>query len=193
MAHINLLPWREELRKERQRQFAVVAIGSIILMLLIVALIHINVAHLINNQNSRNHFLRVQIAQVDHQISQIRNLEREKQHLLDRMHVIQRLQQDRPEIVHLFYEIASRTPSGVYLTTIKQTGHNLLIKGVAQSNGRVSAFMRNLDASAWLTDPQLDVINTHEKGQERSSDFTLHVTQVTKVKDESKKAKGKRR
>ncbi|HKK04642.1 MAG TPA: PilN domain-containing protein [Gammaproteobacteria bacterium] len=191
MAHINLLPWREELRKERQRQFAVVAVGSMILMALIILLVHINIAHLIDEQDSRNRYLQQQIAKVEDQIKEIRTLEQEKQRLLDRMNIIQRLQQNRPEIVHLFYEIASRVPSGVYLTSIKQSGHKLVIQGVAQSNARVSAFMRQLDASDWLSNPQLDVIQTKSKGDERSSDFTLRVQQVSKTQQEAKNAKGK--
>jgi len=193
MAHINLLPWREEQRKERQRQFAVVAVGSVILMVLIILLVHINVAHVIDDQQSRNRFLQKQIAKVEDQIKEIRNLEREKQRLLDRMNIIQQLQQNRPEIVHLFYEIAKRVPSGVYLTSIRQSGHNLVIQGVAQSNARVSAFMRQLNASDWLTNPQLDVIHTKAKGQERNSDFTLRVQQVSKSKQSGKGGKGKRK
>ena len=191
MAHINLLPWREEQRKERQRQFAVVAVGSVILMALIILLVHINVAHVIDDQQSRNRYLQQQIAKVEDQIKEIRNLEKEKQRLLDRMNIIQQLQQNRPEIVHLFYEIARRVPSGVYLTSIKQTGQKLVIKGVAQSNARVSAFMRQLDASDWLTGPQLDVIQTKAKGQERSSDFTLRVQQVSKQQNKAKSGNGK--
>jgi len=191
MAHINLLPWREEQRKERQRQFAVVAVGSVILMALIILLVHINIARVIDDQQSRNRYLQQQIAKVEDQIKEIRNLEKEKQRLLDRMNIIQQLQQNRPEIVHLFYEIARRVPSGVYLTSIKQTGQKLVIKGVAQSNARVSAFMRQLDASDWLTGPQLDVIQTKAKGQERSSDFTLRVQQVSKQQNKAKSGNGK--
>ncbi len=180
MAHINLLPWREELRKERQRQFAVVAIGSVVLMGLIILLVHLNIGRNIDNQDSRNRFLKKQIAEVEKQISAIRNLEREKQRLLDRMDIIQRLQRNRPEVVHLFDEIARRTPDGVYLTSIKEGGSNMVLRGVAESNARVSAFMRNLDASDWFTNPRLDVIQSKAKGAERSSDFTLRVAIVAK-------------
>lgn len=194
MAHINLLPWREELRKERQRQFAVVAIGSVVLMGLIILLVHLNIGRNIDNQDSRNRFLKKQIAQVEKQISAIRNLEREKQRLLDRMDIIQRLQRNRPEVVHLFDEIARRTPDGVYLKSIKEGGSNMVLRGVAESNARVSAFMRNLDASDWFTNPRLDVIQSQAKGAERSSDFTLNVTIVAKgEKPADKNSKGRKK
>lgn len=191
MAHINLLPWREELRSERQRQFAVVAVGSVILMALIILLVHLNIERQIDNQQSRNNFLQTQISQVEKQISAIRNLEKEKQRLLDRMNIIQRLQRNRPEVVHLFYEIAKRTPNGVYLTSVSESGSNLVIRGVAESNARVSAFMRRLDASDWLSNPQLDVIHSKAKGSQRNSDFTLRVTVV--AKDEKTQKKGRKK
>jgi len=192
MAHINLLPWRLELRKERQRQFAVTAIGSVVLMGLIVLLVHINIARSIDVQQSRNDYLKGQIAEVEKQIKEIRDIEAEKQRLLDRMNIIQRLQRNRPEIVHLFDEIARCVPEGVYLTSTKQTGTSLVINGVAQSNARVSAFMRNLETSEWLTNPQLDVIQSKGKDQDRSSTFTLRVTQVSKVGEETPN-KGKKK
>jgi type IV pilus assembly protein PilN len=95
------------------------------------------------------------------------------------MNVIQQLQGKRPEIVHLFYELMSNVPSGIYLTSVKQTGSALVIKGVAQSNARVSAFMRNLALTDWLEEPRLEVIQAeNKKGEERTSTFTLHVQQT---------------
>lgn len=180
MAHINLLPWREELYKEHQRQFIVVAAGSVILMGLILLLVHINVEHSIDSQQARNHFLQNQIAKVEKQIHTIRDLEKKKQRLLNRMDIIQRLQRNRPEVVHLFDQIARRTPNGVYLTSLRESGNTMIFKGMAESNARVSAFMRNLNASKWFTNPQLDVIHSKAKGGVRRSDFTLHVAIVFK-------------
>jgi type IV pilus assembly protein PilN len=95
------------------------------------------------------------------------------------MNIIQQLQRRRPEIVHVFDEMARRVPDGIYLTNIKQQGQSLVIEGVAESNARVSAFMRNLDASDWFTNPRLVVIESKEKESVRTSNFTLNVTQVS--------------
>lgn len=182
MAHINLLPWREELRKERQRQFAVVSFGSVLLMGLIVLAVHLNVAGRIEAQESRNRFLQQQIAVVDKQIKEINALEADKKRLIARMEVIQRLQSSRSEVVHLFDEIIRAVPDGVYLTALKQSGKSLSLSGMAQSNARVSAFMRNLDASEWLANPRLEVIQA--KGRDKVSSFSLRVDQVSR-KNES--------
>ncbi len=147
MARINLLPWREELRKEQQRQFLTIMGLSVVLMILIILAVHIQYANLISTQNKRNQFLVAQIAEVDAQIKEIEKLERDKQSLQARISVIQQLQGNRPEIVHLFDEIARILPQGLYLKSIEQKGKTITIVGYAQSNARVSAFMRNIDAS----------------------------------------------
>ena len=184
MARINLLPWREELRKERQKQFAFMAAGSAVIALLVVLYIHMHVNGMIENQNSRNDFLKQQISEVESKIREIESLEKQKGQLLARMRVIERLQSNRPEIVHMFDSLAKAVPEGLYLTGIKQNGRTLVIEGRAQSNARVSSFMRNLDASPWFENPVLDVIeakgnNTKNKGDDRSRDFVLRVTQAT--------------
>lgn len=181
MTSINLLPWREMLRKERQRQFASIAVGAAVLMGAIVLYVHLHVGGLIDDQNARNTFLQTQIKKVDRQIAEIKDLESEKDKLLARMNIIQQLQSNRPQIVHLFVELVNTLPDGVYLTAVKQDGSSLVIDGEAQSNARVSAFMRNLDASKWLTKPRLDVIKAVQaKDGDRNSDFTLRVSQVSK-------------
>lgn len=179
MTRINLLPWREMRRKERRRQFASVALGAAVLMCAIVLYVHLHINGLIDNQNARNAYLEGQIKKVDEQIKEIKNLESEREKLLARMNIIQQLQSNRPQIVHLFDAMVTTLPDGVYLKTIKQNGRSIVIDGVAQSNARVSAFMRNLDASEWLTKPRLDVIKaTETKNGDRDSDFTLRVSQV---------------
>jgi type IV pilus assembly protein PilN len=179
MTRINLLPWREIQRKEKQRQFASIAIGAVILMSMIILYIHMYIGGQIKAQNARNDYLKSEIASVDKKIKEIQELESEKKNLLSRMNVIQQLQGKRPEIVHLFYELMRNVPSGIYLTGVAQKGSSLVIDGVAQSNARVSAFMRNLDMTDWLENPRLEVIQSAKgKGAEHTSTFKLHVQQT---------------
>jgi type IV pilus assembly protein PilN len=176
MARINLLPWREELRAEKTRQFASLLGLSAFMTCLIILLVHINIANMISHQIDRNKILQKEIDSLDLAILKIQQLEKTKQELLSRMEVIQSLQQRRPQIVHLFDEIVRTVPEGIYLTSIKQADKNLTINGVAESNGRVSAYMRNIDASKWMATPKLKVIET-KKGALRSSNFILTTSQ----------------
>jgi type IV pilus assembly protein PilN len=187
MAHINLLPWREEQRQEQTRQFATVAALSMVLTGAIIFLVHVTFNNQIEHQNFRNKILQDEIKTLDDSLKQIAALEDTKEQLLARMDVIQSLQQRRPQIVHLFDDFVRTVPEGIYLTNIKQQGDQLTIKGVAESNGRVSAYMRNIDASAWMATPKLNVIET-KKGTLRSSDFTLTTSQTLA---DDKKAKNK--
>ncbi len=180
MARINLLPWREELRKEQQRQFLTIMGLSVVLMLLIIAAVHIQYANRIEAQNKRNQFLTNEIAKVDEQIKEIKKLERDKQSLQARIKVIQQLQGNRPEIVHLFDEIARILPQGLYLKSVTQKGKTITIVGYAQSNARVSAFMRNIEASDWLDKPVLDIIRLAGKDADSEREFTLRCVQVNK-------------
>ena len=109
----------------------------------------------------------------------IKELEDTKERLLARMQIIEQLQRSRPEVVHLFDELVRRLPDGVYLKSVKQTGERLSIKGVAQSSTRVSALMRNIDSSEWLSDPGLDVVETVEEGRLKYSEFTIFASQVS--------------
>ena len=178
MAKINLLPWREEQRKEQTRQFLTVMGLCAFLTAAIVLLVHINIGGQIDHQNKRNEILQSEITQLDAALQEIRDLEDTKQQLLARMEVIQSLQQRRPQIVHLFDELVRTVPEGIYLRELKQSGQSLTIKGVAESNGRVSAYMRNIDSSDWMSTPKLSVIET-KKGTLRSSDFELTTSQST--------------
>lgn len=178
MTRINLLPWREIRRKEERRQFISVAAGAAVLMGLIVFYVHLHVGGLIEDQERRNKFMQDEIAKVDAKIAEIRTLESKKQQLLARMNIIQQLQTRRPEIVHVFDELAQAVPEGMYLTRISQQGGTLVVEGVAQSNARVSMFMRNLDGSPWFSGPRLDVIESGGKEQSRNSRFKLTVNQV---------------
>jgi len=173
MAKINLLPWREEIRKQKQRDFVISAAGGALLAALIVLLAHFHIDGLIENQNLRNDFLKKQIAVLDQRIGRIKELEKMKADLLARMNVIQELQRSRPESVHLMDELVRTLPDGVYLKSFKQRGRDLEMAGVAQSNARVSDYMRSIDASDWLTAPRLDLIKTTEKNRTRVANFNL--------------------
>jgi len=179
MAKINLLPWREEIRKQKQREFVISAAGGALLAALIVLLAHFHIDGLIDNQNQRNAFLKAQIAVLDQRIGRIRELEKMKADLLARMNVIQELQRSRPESVHLMDELVRTLPDGVYLNAFTQKGRSLELAGVAQSNARVSDYMRNIDASDWLTAPRLDLIKTTEKNRTRVANFNLRGKQKT--------------
>lgn len=188
MAHINLLPWREELRKERKVRFFTITGIAAVITLCVVAAVHLFFVQLITYQNARNQFLQGQITLLDKKIKEIKNLEKERDRLLARMRGIEQLQTSRPVVVHIFDEFVKTLPDGVFLTEIAQKDKQFTIKGVAQSNARVSNFMRNLDASHWLTGAHLQVIETVDKNKRRLANFTLTVQEKTKKNE--KKAKG---
>jgi len=179
MTRINLLPWREELRQERQKQFMTMLVLSIILAAALVGLIHFQMNAKIDYQNSRNQFLGNEIAKLDKEIEEIRELQKVRKSLIERMEVIQDLQKSRPSIVHLFTELVTTVPNGVYLKTLEQNNEVLKIIGEAESNARVSSYMRNLSGSDWLKDPNLDVIEIEDKTVTRISSFILSVKQTS--------------
>ena len=178
MAQINLLPWRENLRKQRQREFGVAVGGMAVITALLLIIGHMHIAGMIDHQNSRNAFLKKEIAAVESKIKEIKNLESTKAKLLARMEVIQELQSSRPEVVHLFDELVKTVPEGALLTKVEQSGKNIQIEGRAQSNARVSAYMRNIEASEWLGKPQLLVIETKDKTGTGLNNFRLSAQQV---------------
>ncbi len=184
MAHINLLPWREEQRQEQTRQFATVTVLSLLLTAAAIFLVHVNFNNQIDHQKFRNNLLKNEIKTLDESLKQIADLENKKEQLLARMDIIQSLQQQRPQIVHLFDDFVRTVPEGIYLTKIKQRGESLIINGVAESNGRVSAYMRAIDNSEWMSTPKLKVIET-KKGTLRSSRFTIETSQSTPDKNKT--------
>jgi type IV pilus assembly protein PilN len=179
MTRINLLPWREELRQEQKKQFGVMAVMTCVLAAAIVGLVHFQMQSKIDYQLSRNRFMNKEITKVDEEIKEISELQKTRRSLVERMEVIQDLQGSRPSIVHLFTEIVSTVPNGVYLETLSQTGGDLKVTGEAESNARVSTYMRNLQASAWMKDPNLTVIEIEDKTVTRISSFTLTVKQTS--------------
>jgi type IV pilus assembly protein PilN len=154
MPRINLLPWREEERKKRQKDFMVALGGAVVAAGAVFVLTLLAFNQMIDSQVSRNQRLETEIAELEKSITEIDNLERQKERLLARMEIIEQLQRSRPEIVHLFDEMSRVMPEGVYLNGMRQTGSVVELKGVAQSSTRVSALMRQADESAWLTDPE---------------------------------------
>ncbi|MBV8878316.1 MAG: PilN domain-containing protein [Gammaproteobacteria bacterium] len=193
MPRINLLPWREAQRKERKLAF-LVALGVAALAAGVAAFAaYLLYGSMIEAQEHRNNNLRAAIKTLDKEIEEINSLESAKQKFIARMEIIEKLQRSRPEIVHVFDEIVRTLPEGVYLTSVKQNGMRLKFEGIAQSSTRVSSFMRNLDGSQWLRNPELEVVQT-TKGSGPGSSFTLTADQVTAAGPEaasSKAAKGK--
>ena len=178
MPRINLLPWREQERKIRRREFSVAA-GAAVFAAVIVALGgKVVYSSWIDAQTEKNNLLKKEIVKLDAQIADIQDLESRKQRLVARMEIIEKLQRKRPEIVHQFDELVRTVPDGVYLTSIKQSGNKLEIKGVAQSSTRVSTFMRNIDSSVWMDNPELQVVEAAKDSPTGGSSFTLFTDTV---------------
>ena len=177
---INLLPWREMRRKQQDRQLLTIAVAAWIVMGVVVVNAYLYVGALIEVQGQRNKLLEDEIAKVEREIKEIAELKKQRQDLISRMNVIYQLQGDRTGMVRMFDELVRKLPEGVYLTTLKTTGGGVALQGVAQSNARVSALMRNLDGSQWFNGPELEVINVKEKSGERLSEFSLSVKRGAK-------------
>ncbi len=186
MARINLLPWREAERKKRQQEFGLMVLVGVLLTGLAIFTIHMQFESMISAQSQRNAYLDKEIKVVERQIREIQDLDRTKQNLLARMNVIQELQSSRPQIVHLFDEVVTILPDGVYLSSLTQEGNKVAFEGQAQSNARVSAMMRSIDDSEWLNGPQLDLIESKEKTGTGYSHFKLTASQVAQSGEEKK-------
>ncbi len=180
MPSINLLPWREAERKKRQRDFGVATAGAVVAAIAVVVVTIFAYSQMISGQESRNARLTAEIVELEKSITEINGLERQKERLLARMEIIEELQKSRPEIVHLFDELVRQLPEGVYLTGMKQTGSRVEIRGVAQSSTRVSALMRQIDASDWLSDPEVERVETKQSGASRQAEFVVYLKQLHK-------------
>lgn len=175
MARINLLPWRAERRKQRQKEFAGMLVASAVLGVVLAFLVVSYYSAQIDGQNERNAFLREQIKQVDTQIKEIEQLDQKKAKLLARKEVIEQLQANRSQMVHLFDSLVRTIPDGVILTAAKQEGDKLTLEGRGQSYGRVSSYMRNLESSGWMTRPELSIIEAKAGDPGLPYAFTLSV------------------
>lgn len=184
MTRINLLPWRAALRRERQKEFAIWTGLGLALTGAMMLLVRTQIGAAIDSQSRRNQYLEGEIGALERQIAEIRDLEAKKSRLVAKMEIIQQLQLSRPEEVHLFDEIARTVPEGVRLRDLTQEDRAITVNGIAQSNARVSAYMRNLEGSEWLYDPVLEVIENKPDGQvrgkEMGSRFTLRMKQGPK-------------
>ena len=176
MARINLLPWRAERRKQRQKEFGIMlalsALGAVLLSFIIISYY----SGQISGQNERNAFLRDQITEVDKKITEIEELDKKKAKLLARKEVIEQLQSNRSQMVHLFDSLVRTIPDGAVLTSIKQDESQLTLEGKAQSNARVSTYMRNLEGSGWMTKPDLSIIEAKGDDKGLPYQFILTVT-----------------
>src|SRR4051812_27718727 len=177
MPRINLLPWRDEERKVRKLKLLVALCCALIAACLTWFVGYLMTDSMASAQESRNESLMTEIAELDKQIEKINGLEADKARFIARMDVIEKLQRSRPEIVHIFDEISKQIPDGVYLTGISQNGARFKFEGVAQSSTRVSAFMRNIDGSSYLKNPELDIVET-KKDNVQGATFILFAEQA---------------
>jgi type IV pilus assembly protein PilN len=188
-ARVNLLPHREERRKAARQHFFVVAGGTAVIGALVVVAMHGFYAAKIDTQNERNRFLKGEIAKLDKEIAEITKLKSEIQALLARKQVIETLQTDRAQTVHLLDELVRQMPEGVYLKSVRQQGLKVSVIGYAQSNARVSTLMRNIESSPWLNNPGLVEVKATTVGKRRVSEFNLNFqVKRDEAKDASKDA-----
>lgn len=179
---INLLDWRTELRNQRKQQFGAVLMLGAVLSASGVGAVYYSVSGAIEFQRQRNAFLSEQIVEMEKKIKEIEELENVRRNLLARMKVIEELQASRSAMVHFFDEVVNTLPDGVYIRTLKQQGAAVTVEGVAESNGRVSTYMKNIESSTWFADPKLVVINTKDANKRRQSEFSLQFKNLTKGK-----------
>ena len=183
MPRINLLPWREQQRRERKIAFFI-ALGAAAGAAAVVAFIaYLLVGSMIDAQDRRNERLQGEIKVLDKQIEEINDLDAQKQRFIARMQIIEKLQRSRPEVVHLFDELVKEMPDGTYLTSIKQSGNKIKLEGVAQSSTRVSTLMRNIASSQWLRNPELEVVDS-AKENTGGSHFIVDAEQVSVATDD---------
>ena len=187
MAKINLLPWREERRKELLNEFLVMLGLVALFAALTVGIVHFYHSQLIERQNTRIGYIDKRIKEVDKKITEIKELEKQKESLLSRMRAIESLQRDRPLIVHLFDELVRSLPEGLSIVNLKQEGPKVTITGEAQSNARVSSFMRKIEQSEWIKGAKLKVIKESNKGEgsttKNVNEFMLTFEQVMQSVD----------
>ncbi|MGV0005222.1 MAG: PilN domain-containing protein [Candidatus Porifericomitaceae bacterium WSBS_2022_MAG_OTU9] len=189
MARINLLPWREELRKQKQNDFLALVGASVLVTMVLAVFVYFAFSQLIAVQKNRNGFLEAEIKVVEKRIEEIKALESEREQLISRMQAIEALQTTRPLNVRMFDELATRNPEGVSFNKMSQASNALTIEGVSQSNARVSSLMRNLDASQWLSGPQLQVIEVKDEDDTRRSHYMIGIKQSEPKVEDGKQQK----
>jgi type IV pilus assembly protein PilN len=173
MANINLLPWREERRQELKREFLVILGGVAVLGVAIIMLTQFFFSNAIDVQQDRNAYLQKHIDELNEQVKEIKELERKRNELLDRMNVISSLQGDRPLIVRIFDELVRTLPDGVFYKSLNRSGSNVKLQGIAESNNRISSLMRRLDGSDWFSSPNLSAVKAEPSYGDQASGFTM--------------------
>lgn len=184
MAHINLLPWREQLREQRKQQFIAALIGVLLLGAAAVFLADQLFSSMISQQQARNNFIRQEITALDSRIKEISELRKKRQELIDRTKVIQDLQGNRPIVSRVFDQLVRTIPEGVYFSSVKMTGKNIAIEGTAETNNLISSLMRSQDASDWLVAPNLAEVKLTEQDGQELSNFKLTVQQTKPAEGE---------
>ncbi len=183
MANINLLPWREERRQELKQAFLVV-LGLVAgLAAVLVVLVHMAFNGAIEGQQDRNRYMQSQIAELDQQVKEIKELENKKRELLERMKVIQELQGNRPIIVRIFDEMVRTLPDGVFYNELTRKQNLIQLKGIAESNNRISSLMRKVDKSDWFANPNLTAVKAEPNFGEQASAFSLSFNISTPAAD----------
>jgi type IV pilus assembly protein PilN len=185
MPRINLLPWREQQRTDRKKAFGVGIAAAFLGALVLAGLAYLFFDQTIESQQTRNARLREEIKVLDKQIEQINSFEQQKEQNLARMQIIEKLQQSRPEIVHVFDTFTKIVPDGIYLTALTQTDQKFKVTGITQSPSRVSPFLETIEASEWLKEAELDYIESKPIGNE----FTLYAKQRISAAEEAAAAK----
>lgn len=182
MAGLNLLPWREEARQKSQQHFIIMIVSAVAVGAIGVFAAYSYYGDEINYQNARNTYIKAETKRLEKTIREIKKLDATKKALMERIVVIESLQLARPGIVHLFDEMVNALPKGLLLTKLEQSSGKVKIEGKAESNTRVSSYMKRLNASPWLKSSDLDKISVdNSKDKNRLRRFKLNVTQVIKV------------
>ena len=178
MIYINLLPWRAQRRAQRQKQFYATAVMAAIVgaALVLAGVTYMNSR--IDHQDARNQMLQSEIRTLDRQIARIREIDQQRQNVIDRIDVIQTLQASRPEAVHLFDQMVRTLPEGTFFRELRQEGDRIRFVGRAESNARISALMRRVNDSPWLRDSTLQIIETRQEGPLQVRDFRLEALQT---------------
>ena len=178
MIYINLLPWRAQRRAQRQKQFYATAVMAAIVgaALVLAGVTYMNSR--IDHQDARNQMLQSEIRTLDRQIARIREIDQQRQNVIDRIDVIQTLQASRPEAVHLFDQMVRTLPEGTFFQELRQEGDRIQFVGRAESNARISALMRRVNDSPWLRDSTLQIIETRQEGLLQVRDFRLEALQT---------------
>jgi type IV pilus assembly protein PilN len=185
MARINLLPWREEARKERQRQFLYSLMGTLVLGAILVLIIGLFFDQRISYQEARNQQIQIEINRLQQRINRIAELEKTRDRLLSRKQIIESLQASRSLTVELLDKLAKTIPVGVTLATVRQQGSNLTLMGTSQSNARVSAYLQSLEEMDLFVKPELQYVRTAKKSTNRVEPYEFSI----RVKLDNKKKK----